>query len=269
MKAWPESVQSPDLSGTTAADLYLALMKKSLTFLVHADKVLDIVDEGKPTFVVPTQTDVQNRAEGRDWPGVADTMIGLRRLDNLQECIEDVLRSGVRGDFIEAGTWRGGAAIFMRAVLKAHQVQDRVVWVADSFEGLPPPDPAKYPADEGDRLHAIPYLAVSLEQVRSNFARYGLLDEQVRFVRGWFSDVLPGLTGTPWAMIRIDADMYGSTMDALTSLYSGLSPGGYIIIDDYGAMAACRRAVHDFRISNRIVEEIRPIDWTGVYWRKE
>ena len=91
----------------------------------------------------------------RQWPWKAGitpragwTMIGIKRLDQLQECAETVLRRGVPGDFIEAGAWRGGATIFMRGVLKAHNVTDRTVWVADSFEGLPPPDP-KYAADAG------------------------------------------------------------------------------------------------------------------------
>ena len=67
-------------------------------------------------------------------------MVGLARLDNVQHCVEDVLRNRVPGDLIEAGVWRGGVTILMRAILKAHGVSDRNVWVADSFRGLPRPD---------------------------------------------------------------------------------------------------------------------------------
>ena len=209
-----------------------------------------------------------NRMEGRIWPLVAHTMIGLKRLDNLEFCIEQVVTNGVVGDFIETGVWRGGAAIFMRAVLKAYGVTDRYVWVADSFEGLPPPNTGKYPYDAGDTLHEARELAVSLEEVKANFERYGLLDNQVRFLKGWFRDTLPAAPIERLAVLRLDGDMYQSTMDALVNLYPKLSEGGYVIVDDYGAIPACRQAVNDYRSANAITEEIHDIDWTGIFWQK-
>lgn len=62
--------------------------------------------------------------------------------------------------------------------------------------------------------------------------------------------------------------MYESTLDGLANLYPKLSTGGYIIVDDYGAVPACEQAVHDYRASHDIDEEILPIDWTGVYWQR-
>ncbi len=128
--------------------------------------------------------DPRVRTEGSDWPTLAHSMIGTRRLDNLQDCVVDVLRNQVPGDLIETGVWRGGAVIFMRGVLQAYGVSDRCVWAADSFEGLPPPDPALYPEDRWIHLERerFPQLAVSLEEVKANFERYGLLDERVRFL---------------------------------------------------------------------------------------
>ncbi len=93
----------------------------------------------------------EQKENGDIWPALADTMVGHKRLNNLQMCIESVIKARVPGDLIETGVWRGGACIFMRAVLAAHGVTDRRVFVADSFEGLPLPDEKKYPADtEGD-----------------------------------------------------------------------------------------------------------------------
>src|SRR5947209_8438538 len=109
------------------------------------------------------------RKEGTDWPPRAHTMIGLKRLDNLQFCIESVIKGNIPGDLIETGVWRGGACIFMRAVLKAYGDRTRSVWVADSFAGLPPPNAANYPADEGDLLYTHDVLAVSRAQVEENF----------------------------------------------------------------------------------------------------
>jgi O-methyltransferase len=194
-------------------------------------------------------------------------MLSLARLDNIQFCMESALKDRVPGDVIETGVWRGGATIFMRAVLKAYDVRDRSVWVADSFEGLPPPSGA-YPADADSTLHERRELAVSLEEVSENFRKYDLLDEQVHFLKGWFSRTLPHCPVDRLAVLRLDGDMYESTMDALSHLYGKLSIGGYAIIDDYGAVPACKAAVHDFRERHRITDPILEIDWTGVYWRK-
>lgn len=211
----------------------------------------------------------QERLQGRDWPAEAETMIGMVRLDNIQHCIETVLRDGVPGDLIETGVWRGGATIFMRAVLAAYGDPSRIVWAADSFEGLPKPDAAKSPLDAGDTAWAFSAeLAVSLDAVKANFARYGLLDDRVRFLVGWFKDTLPVAPIERLAVMRLDGDMYESTMDALTALYPKLSPGGFVLIDDYGALPNCRAAVHDFRNRFGITDPIEQVDWTGVFWRR-
>ena len=196
-------------------------------------------------------------------------MIGLKRLDDLHSCIQQVLRDDVPGDFIETGVWRGGACIFMRAALKAYGDSARRVWVADSFEGLPKPD-GRYKQDDGDRhWKKSDILGVSLDQVKANFSRYGLLDERVLFLKGWFKDTLPIARGERLAILRLDGDMYSSTMDSLLNLYPKLSVGGYAIIDDYGEIEACREAVNDFRASNKIAASLSPIDLSGVCWKKQ
>jgi len=213
--------------------------------------------------------DTVARETGLDWPRSAETMIGLKRLDNLHECIKAVIRDRVPGDLLEAGVWRGGATIFMRAALLAYKEPDRRVWAADSFEGLPAADAGKYPADGGrswTKANAI--LAVSLEDVKANFARYGLLDDRVVFLKGWFKDTLPQSPVERLAILRVDADLYESTTEALSFLYKRVSPGGYVIVDDYGGIAACKKAVDDFRAANGIKEPIEKIDLTGVYWRR-
>jgi O-methyltransferase len=208
------------------------------------------------------------RAEGRDWPQNGETMIGLTRLQNIQDCVTDILRKNVPGDFIETGVWRGGACIFMRALLKSYGDEDRTVWVADSFEGLPKPE-ERYPQDAGDdHWKYADVLAVSIEQVKKNFERYGLLDRQVKFLKGWFKDTLPAAPIRQIALLRLDGDMYSSTMDALENLYGKLSCGGYVIIDDYGAVPACKQAVDEFRFRNSIQATMRKIDASGIFWEK-
>jgi len=209
------------------------------------------------------------RGGGYDWPARAHTMLGRVRLSHLRGLVEATLRDGIEGDFIETGVWRGGACILMRAVLAAHSVTDRRVFLADSFEGLPRPDGAKYPADRRDRLFSFTELAISQDEVKRNFAAYGLLDDQVVFLKGFFKDTLPRLTDERFALIRLDGDMYESTWEALANLYDRLSPGGYVVVDDYGALASCRKAVHDFLGGRGLEPTIEPIDFAAVWWQKE
>ncbi len=194
----------------------------------------------------------------------AETMLGTRQLDHMQRCIVDVLTRNIHGDLIEAGVWRGGMTIFMRAVLMAYQISDRKVWVADSFAGLPEINRRQetFAWRKGD-------MAVPLEAVRNNFARYGLLDEHVAFLKGFFGETLPTAPIRQLSILRVDADLYESTMDALRNLYPALSAGGYAIFDDYQNLAECRRAIDDFRRDQGIGEEIHRIDARGVYWRKQ
>jgi O-methyltransferase len=205
---------------------------------------------------------------GLDWPAEAETMIGMQRLTSLQRCVETVLADDVPGDLIECGVWRGGACILMRAVLAAYGDERRSVWLADSFAGLPPPDTANYKADKGMRLDLFAsILGVPETEVRKNFERYGLLDERVRFLPGWFKDTLHDAPIDRIAVLRLDGDLYESTMQALTALYPRLSPGGFCIIDDY-QIHACRQAVTDYRAEHEISAEIIDIDGCGVLWRK-
>lgn len=208
------------------------------------------------------------RETGLDWPRSAMTMIGMKRLNALQACVEEVLADDVPGDLIEAGVWRGGASILMRAILAVHGDTERLVWVADSFMGCPPPDIERYPQDDGLDLYLHKELAVSRSEVERNFRRYDLLDDQVRFVEGWFKDTLGAAQIEKLAVIRLDGDLYESTMDALSALYPKLSTRGFVIIDDFGAIEVCRQAVNDFRSSNDVTEPISRTDWTGAFWRK-
>jgi O-methyltransferase len=249
--------------GGSPSELYVELMKRTLSNWIYKDMQnatlgRDPRDEQQPW----------RRNAIAEWREPLHTMAGLRRLDNVHQCVERVLADRVPGDLIETGVWRGGVPILMRALLAVHGDTQRTVWVADSFQGLPPPNAEQYPADHGDLLYTLDELRVSVDQVRSHFDRYGLLDDQVQFLKGWFKDTLPTAPFTTLAVMRLDGDMYESTTDALAALYPKLSVGGYVIVDDYGAIPACRSAVHDFRSAHDINDPILPIDWTGVYWRR-
>jgi O-methyltransferase len=205
------------------------------------------------------------RAGGFDWPLQGLTMVGLARLDDLQECVESVVEEDIEGDLIEAGCWRGGASIFARATLDALGAEGRTVYVADSFRGFPASTDTQ---SDRERLSEFDFLAVPEEEVRANFARFGC-DRGVTIVPGFFEDTLPGISGRTWSVVRLDGDTYDATWFALEQLYPGLSVGGYLIVDDYGALNECRRAVDEFREAHGVTEPLEEVDWTCRRWRRE
>lgn len=210
--------------------------------------------------------DSDKRLNGTDWPLEAETMIGVKRLDQLHDALLTCDREGVVGDFLEAGIWRGGAVIFAAAYLQhsGNSLSRRVV-AADSFSGLPLPSD-EYPADAGDQHHTIDFLRVKLDSVKENFERYSVDTRNVDFLEGWFEETLPTVAGRKIAILRLDGDMYSSTTHALDALFDSVSPGGFVIIDDY-ALDGAKSALHDFLASRELAPNLMPIDRTAVYFR--
>ena len=270
----------------TPNELYLDLLKRSLTRALFAKpfdrhtiapgrhhlrvlnrvihRVLDPIHlelvhlrPSRPDDYIESTHAAASRAED------AETMLGLKQLDQMQACMMAIAEKNIPGDALEAGVWRGGMTIFMRGVLKALGDTNRRVLVADSFEGLPDPD--KKQDSFGWKKNA---MCASLDEVKSNFARYGLLDGQVEFIKGYFNQTLPHAEIDKLAVLRIDADLYESTMDVLNNLYPKLSVGGYAIFDDYQNLVDCRRAIDEYRDKHNIKDPIIKIDKRAVYWVK-
>jgi hypothetical protein len=252
-------------------------IKLKLLFIqrVLTDTVGDkqITDEFFANGIYPTDSKMEelvsrqvsdDRLYGRDWPHSAHTMIGLKRMNNLHESLDYVRENNIQGDFIETGVWRGGASIFAKKYFDLYGM-NRKVFVADSFKGLPPPQVQE---DAGDPHHTIDFLRVSLADVQNNFKLYGALDENVIFLEGWFEDTLPNNTSIgELSVLRMDGDMYKSTMDVFDSCYHKVVKGGRVIIDDY-CIPNCKNAVHKFREVNSFTEEITIIDQCGIFWTK-
>jgi hypothetical protein len=239
-------------------ELYLNLIEDVLTGWLTADGSMAASGVG--------QYDPVRRSVGFDWPAKAETMIGRVRMRNLRVLLERALAEGVPGDFIETGVWRGGACIYARAILAAHGDAERRVFVADSFRGLPPPNVADFPADAGDSHSTFPQLAVCRQEVEENFRRYGMLDDRVAFLEGWFKDTLAGAPIERLCVLRLDGDMYESTIEALDALYHKVSHGGFVIVDDY-VLKPCAQAVDEFRARHGIHAPLHDIDGSAVWWR--
>jgi len=241
--------------------LYLDMVRRTVLGITFKDPSFD-PSNGQQ---IPFKPEV--RENGEDWPVLAQTMIGNKRLLNSQQLIEDIIKNKVPGDLVETGVWRGGSCIFMAAILKAWNETDRSVYVCDSFEGLPKPKDHEYPVDRGDTHWTAGFLSVPLEKVQSNFEGYDLLSDNVKFVKGWFSDTLPVLDVEKISLLRLDGDMYESTIVALENLYPKLSVGGYVVVDDWG-LPNCKRAVEDYREFHGIEDTYVVIDGSSVYFQK-
>lgn len=209
-----------------------------------------------------------NNANTREEKGeIAFSMLSEERMDNIYFCLKEVIENNVPGDFIETGVWRGGACIFARSILKEYGINDRIVWACDSFEGFPENTHA-VDRQYNIEWRSMEYISVSLEDVKSNFESFGVLDDGVQFVKGFFCDTMPTLPVEKIAVLRLDGDMYASTIDVLNNLYHKVSPGGFVIIDDYGmGVDTAKDAVHDFRKEHNIQSPLIPIDSEGIYWK--
>lgn len=229
---------------------YLDLLKAVLTGMIYEDPA-----QPMPWWPEFHHYDWQTRVHGNDWPARALTMIGLTRLQNVQDCAEQALVEGVPGDFAEMGVWRGGVCIFLRAVLDVYGVTDRCVWAGDSFQGLLAKPAGHEP------------LAVPEAEVRHNFELYGMLDDQVKFIPGWFHESLPQAPIEQLALLRLDGDHYIAQMAVLENLYPKVSPGGFVIVDDYPYIAETKQAVDEYRARTGIVTPIQQAGAAG-WWRK-
>ena len=261
------------------SQLYINLLKKSLTDTLRVNRNAYFKKENLPSRIVnfvlspigyslckfKTIRLNEEFLEGKNQSPEAETLIGIKRLECIESSIKNIVKNNIEGDLLEAGVWRGGATIFMKGLLEAFGDTSRKIYAADSYEGCPPPTKEE---DMKDNYYKFKMLDVGLEDVKNNFSKYELLDNRVVFLKGWFKDTLPNGPFDKLSLIRVDGDMYESTMDALKNTYHKLSPGGFLLVDDYGGIEAARKAVDDFRRENNIKDPIIKVDWTGIYWQK-
>lgn len=268
-EARPATASGPTAEAEGLRQAYLTLLKVCLCDLAGTTTTsVARTIEGAVMSRELSDGQLRFRAAGLDWPLHGLTMVGLARLDDLQTCVESVVADGIEGDVIEAGSWRGGASMLMRATLNSLGESDRTLWVCDSFQGFPSTETTGQDGYDLDAdLANCDFLAVPLEEVKANFARLGL-SANVNFVPGFFENTLPKLPARRWAIARLDGDSYDATRLGLEVLYPNVADGGYVVIDDYLPLDDCRRAVDDFRRERGITEPIEPIDWSGARWRK-
>ena len=206
------------------------------------------------------------------------TMTGPVRCRALWDQCHQVLQANIPGCFVECGVWRGGSAAVMGLAIR-NSGQQRDLHLFDSFEGLPEPtdrDGAQAREYSGGHasgvLRSVEQCKAGLDEVKTFLlGRLGFDPSRVHLHVGWFQNTLPVDAGKlgPIALLRLDGDWYESTRFCLEHLYSNLSPGGVIIMDDYWAWEGCRKATDEYRETNRISAPIQRIDAAAGYWIKD
>ena len=172
----------------------------------------------------------------------------------------DCVRRGIPGDFVECGVFAGAQCAAMAlAILHGYGAQptlgahiDRRVHLFDSFEGIPAG--GEYDLDWKAGGLKPGESACALDRVKLNMQEWGIPEELLVYHPGWFSEAIPNALGSNLidgfgnrgiAMLRLDGDLYESTKPCLELLYPLLSPGGWLIVDDFG-LDGCRKAVLEY-----------------------
>jgi O-methyltransferase len=191
------------------------------------------------------------------------TMVSLPRLRNLDRLIRLLDEEGVPGDVVECGTCNGGSGAVLARVA-CRSPLGRHTWLLDSFAGMPPAGPEDGP----DAAAYTGSCKGNLDRVREVLRTAGVDDPAVALVPGWFHETLPTLPANPVALLHVDADWYESVRICLDHLYDRVSPGGFVVLDDFGYWQGCRRAWQEFRQSRGLDVELTPVDGIGVWFRK-
>lgn len=201
------------------------------------------------------------------------TLLSEARLFSLYSLAKQICLKDIPGNFVECGTYKGGSAALLAAVIQRYSSRSRLLYAFDTFEGMPAPI-------DVDRHNGVP----------ANLTGYGegtlkapigenlnvvcnLLNVQdiVITVQGLFSQTLPQykLQIGNIAFLHADGDWYGSTMDIFKTLFNNIDIGGIIQVDDYGHWEGCRKAIHDFEKQRGESFCLQKIDDTGVWFHKE
>jgi len=238
-------------------EAYLELIKRAVTNYAYLGG-----DSAFENFRCVNHYDLKNAQWKIDPVSKPLSLLTKNQLDLIEKIAVALEQRKVPGDFIEAGIWRGGAVILMRALIDAYEMQGRRVFAADSFAGIPRNVKGR---DDPVDLWKDRWIA-PLDEVRHNIARFGLLDDRVVFVPGFFADSLKTLSGERFSLVRLDSDSYDSVETSLEYLYPLLSRGGVIILDDWH-LDGCKAAVADYRKRYGIDDKIYVFDGNA-YWTK-
>lgn len=231
--------------------------------------------------LVLAQADVASTLDEQDKAIIREvrmlTMLSVERLVANIDAVRYAVARGVPGAIVECGVWRGGSTLAMIRALQSVGVDDRDIYLYDTFEGMTKPGDAdssafethalerweQTPDDETPWGWAFDASIYDLDFVKRVMAQSGYPANRIHLVAGPVEQTIPGVMPDQIAVLRLDTDWYESTRHELLHLYPVVSPGGVLIIDDFGHWDGARRAVEEY-----FSTEERPIllsrtDYTG------
>jgi predicted O-methyltransferase YrrM len=206
------------------------------------------------------------------------TMTSNARIVAAIDAVDFAVRRGVPGSIVECGVWRGGSVMAMIRALQRHGVEDRDVYLFDTFTGMTkpsdadvsdydPPALATWQESEANDQRAWDWAfapeVFNLESVRDVILATGYPEQRLHFVEGPVEDTLPAGAPESIAVLRLDTDWYESTLHELIHLYPRLSTGGVLIVDDYGHWKGARQAVDEYFSSEAEPLLLSRVDYTG------
>jgi O-methyltransferase len=138
----------------------------------------------------------------------------------------------VPGDVVECGVYRGSSLGTLGLFVKELGLPKRV-WGLDSFQGFPS-------ATVQDLIDGVvpeksqpAYFAATSEELVHHLVRRLKLTGVVELVPGYFEDTCPTLHAEAISVLWLDCDLYSSYKTCLQHLYPRVSPGGWIVFDEY------------------------------------
>jgi O-methyltransferase len=193
------------------------------------------------------------------------TITGLERLVALIQAVQYIVSHDIVGDLVECGVWRGGSIMAMIRVLLRSNVQDRALYLFDTFEGMPPPSEkdVTYQGEPAAQIFEQVRCCVSMEEVAAAVYGVGYDRAKIHFVPGRVEQTVPELAPENIALLRLDTDWYESTRHELVHLFPRLSQGGVLIVDDYGHWRGARQATDEYLAQHKVPLLLNRIDYTG------
>jgi O-methyltransferase len=202
------------------------------------------------------------------------TMTSVERMFAMHQAVRYLEDAKIEGSIVECGVWRGGSIMIAIATLNLLKSRDREIFLFDTFEGLPKPDPVldvdiwDNKGHDGWILEARSaessnWAYASLDDVRSNVLGLGYPEKLIHFVKGMVERTIPEHSPNKIALLRLDTDWHSSTKHVLENLYPALVPGGVLIMDDYGHFMGARKAADDYFNDRGIRMLLNRTDYSG------
>ncbi|QDT08359.1 TylF/MycF/NovP-related O-methyltransferase [Planctomycetes bacterium K23_9] len=201
------------------------------------------------------------------------TMTSTERLNGLCEAVRYINETDIEGDIVECGVWRGGSMMAIAEMLKRSGDTSRNLHLFDTFEGMSEPTEADVSVDGATAVEQLAsedkndgksvWCVASLQDVQSHMVQTQYPDDRIHYHVGKVEDTIPEAAPNKIALLRLDTDWYESTAHEMEHLFSRLSDGGVLIIDDYGHWQGARRAVDEYFAKHNIGMMLHRLDYTG------